>query len=49
MTRGRAYAVVAAAAVLPRLAVLLYERGDILTRLRDELPRVEGLGHPRAA
>jgi len=31
VTRGRAYAIVAAAAILPRLGVLLHERDSILT------------------
>ena len=36
MTRRSAYAVVAAAAVVPRVVVLLYERGDILAEFGAE-------------
>ena len=36
MTRARAYALVAAAAALPRIGVLLYERSDILTRFTEK-------------
>ena len=36
MTRARAYAIVAAAAVLPRLAALLLERGDITAENVDK-------------
>ena len=42
MKRRTAYVVVAAAAVVPRLAVLLHERGDILasfTEKSDEFAR----------
>ena len=36
MTRGRAYAVVALAAVVPRLVVLLHERGTILASFTEK-------------
>lgn len=36
MSRGRAYALVATIAALPRLVVLLIERGDILTKFTDK-------------
>ena len=36
MSRGRAYALVAAIAALPRLVVLLHERGHILTAFTDK-------------
>ena len=36
MTRRTAYAAVAAACVLPRLAVLLYERGDVLASFTEK-------------
>ena len=36
MSRRAAYAAVAAAAVLPRLAVLLYERGDLLAEYTEK-------------
>jgi 4-amino-4-deoxy-L-arabinose transferase-like glycosyltransferase len=36
VSRGRAYALVAAIAAVPRLVVLLVERGDILTKFTDK-------------
>jgi hypothetical protein len=39
LSRRAAYAVVATAAVAPRLGVLLYERGDILSRFTDKSDR----------
>ena len=36
MSRRRAYAIVAAACALPRLAVLLYERGDVLASFTEK-------------
>jgi 4-amino-4-deoxy-L-arabinose transferase-like glycosyltransferase len=36
VTRGRAWAAVATAAVVPRAAVLLYERGDILSSFTEK-------------
>ena len=39
MTRRTAYAVVAAAAIVPRLAVLLHERSDILTSFTEKSDR----------
>ncbi len=39
MTRRAAYAVVAAAAVVPRLVVLLHERGDILASFTEKSDR----------
>jgi 4-amino-4-deoxy-L-arabinose transferase-like glycosyltransferase len=36
VSRGRAYALVATIAALPRLVVLLIERGDILTKFTDK-------------